>query len=577
MSGCAFALLEVLADYGLITWGDERYSLHPLVHHIAAAELARAPDERVQAEERHAHCFAERAACLSDQAGPDEAALQELSADWENFVAAWRWAVVQCSGQHLSRLRPALARSWDALGLFREGISVCTEAAAALGREAAPSALTPADAAEVAELLLLTAWFHSRLAESDYAAALLEEARSFAARGGDERLLERIDYQQGFQLYLQTRYSAARPLLERALTAAVQRGDRQGELEALSVLARLAHRAGDAPLMRSVVEAAARRFGDRAASLEMGYIRFAEAHLAVDLHGDVAPAAALLARKGRALGELEHHQMQYWRWSLEWFCTYAEGDYARAETLMRQGLERATVLRNGFVPILATLQLADAVLAQGDAVEADQLYLDALQRGLALGAPLLVCLALLGRGRAAEQQGDYPRVLTLAGEALEVAHAEGFQRLIPRIGVVLGHAQAGLGRYAEAAERYAGALADDTAFGHAARIVAGVVAIAAMHRAQGDLAGAIRLIEPQLPLLLGSALTGMDEPIRTLLSAVKTLRAAGDARAAHLVERARAELARRAALVRPERRDAFLNAIPAHRALQNNAEALASG
>jgi tetratricopeptide (TPR) repeat protein len=328
--------------------------------------------------------------------------------------------------------------------------------------------------------------------------------------------------------------------------------------------------------MRSVVEAAARRFGDRAAALEMGYIRFAEAHLAVDLQGDVAPAVALLARNGQASGELEHHQMQYWRWSLEWYCAYAEGDYARAETLMRQGLERATVLRNGFVPILATLQLADAVLAQGDAVEADQLYLDALQRGLALGAPLLSCLALLGRGRAAEQKGDYLRVLTFAGEAHQVVHLEGFLRLTPRICVVLGHAQAGLGRYAEAAESYATALADDTAFGHPARVVAGAVAVAAMRRAQGDVAGAIRLIEPQILLLLGGALTGMDEPIRTLLSAAETLRSAGDARVERLVERARAELARRAALVRPERRDAFLNAIPAHRAFQNNAEAVTS-
>ncbi|NCC32176.1 MAG: hypothetical protein EOM24_09150 [Chloroflexia bacterium] len=56
------------------------------------------------------------------------------------------------------------------------------------------------------------AWFHSRLAASDRAAALLEEAKPFAAQSGGERLRERIDHQQGMQLYLQTRYRAARPL-----------------------------------------------------------------------------------------------------------------------------------------------------------------------------------------------------------------------------------------------------------------------------------------------------------------------------------------------------------------------------
>lgn len=574
VSGCTLALLEVLADYGLITWGDERYSLHPLVHHIATEELANSHAERAQAEEHHARHFAAVAAGLSNTTGQDEEALQAISTHWDNLVAAWRWAVAQRSWQALGQLRAALARVWDALGMFREGISLCEGAAAALGRRAAPGSLVPGQAAQLAELLLMMAWFHSRLAESDRAAALLEEARPFAARAGGERLLERVDHQQGVQLYLQTRYRAARPLLERALGVAVQRGHRPDELEAMSALARLAHRAGDAALMRSVVEAAEQRFGDRADSLEMGYIRFAAAHLAVDLHGDVAPGYALIAQDGQRSGELEHHQMQYWRWSLEWFLACAEGRYAHAEALFQPAMERAASLRNGFVPTIATLQLADAVLAQGDGAEADQLYLGALQRGLALGTPLLQSMALLGRARAAEQRGAYPRALDLAGAALGLAREEGFQRLVPRACVVLGHAQAGLGQYAEAAERYTEALTCDMAVGHSARVTAGVVALAAARRAQGDDAGAIQLLSPQLALLLNEALTGMDEPVRTLLSAAETLRAAGDPRADRLVERARGELARRAGLVRPERREAFL-AIPAHRALQAGPAAVA--
>ncbi len=570
VGGCTIELLEVLADYGLLTWGEERYSLHPLVHHIAAEELARTPDERAQAEECHAHYFAGLAARLNDLTGQDEVVLQELSAHWDNLVAAWRWATAQRSQPHLSRLRSALTHAWDALGLFHEGITLCEGAAAAFSRGTAPEALVPADAAEVAELLLVTAWFHSRLAESDRTTALLEAARPFAARGGDERLLERIDYQHGFQLYLQTRYGAARPLLDRALAVAVQRGDRRGELETLSVLARLAYRAGDAPLMRSVVEAAERRFGDRAESLDMGYIRFAAAYLAVDLHGDIALAHALLARDGQAWGALEHHQMQYWRWSLEGFVAYAEGKYARAEELMRQMLERATSLRNGFVPILATLQLADTVLAQGDSAEADQLYLDAFQRGLTLGAPLLECLALLGRGRVAELRGEHPRARALAGEALRLAREEGFQRLIPRAYVVLGRAQAGLGEDVAAAESFTEALARDLAFAHSTRVAADAVDLAAIRHAQGDAAGAIRLVAPYVALLLGGALTGMDEPIRTLRSAAETLKAAGDPRAEQLVERAASELTRRAELVRPERRDSFLRGIPAHHELTHH-------
>lgn len=571
VSGCALTLLDVLADYGMINRIGAHYGLHPLVHHSVAVALARAPKKRTEAEERHANHFAALATRLSEQIDQDETVLRELSVHWDNLVAAWNWAVAQSAWPLLSRLRPALAHAWDALGLFRDGISACEAAADAIGSQLAPDALAPDHATEVAAILLVAAWFHSRLAESERAVTLHEQARRFAVRSGNARLLERVDYQQGFQLYLQTKYNAARPLLERARATAQQRDDRAGALETLSVLARLAHRAGDPSLMQSVVEAAEQRFGDRTAALEMGYIRFAAAHLAVDLHGDVAPAYALLARYGQAFGELEHHQMQYWRWSLEWFVACAEGRYARAEELMRPALARAAALRNGFVPILATLQLADAVLAQGDAAEADHLYVDALQRGMALSAPLLRCWALLGRGRVAELQGAYQRAEALASEALKLAYEEGFQRLIPRAYIVLGHAQAGRSRPAEAAEHYAEALARDLTFGHSTRAAADTVHLAAMRQAQGDHASAVKLIQPQLPLLRSGALTGMDEPVRTLLSAAAILRAAGDAQAEGLVERARCELAHRAELLSFERRDAFLNHIPAHRALQNNA------
>ncbi|PDV98939.1 hypothetical protein [Candidatus Chloroploca asiatica] len=266
--------------------------------------------------------------------------------------------------------------------------------------------------------------------------------------------------------------------------------------------------------------------------------------------------------------------MQYWRWSLEWFVACAEGRYARAEELMRPALERAMSLRNGFVPILATLQLADAVFGQGDRAEADQLYLDALQRGQALGAPLLACLALLGRGRVAEQRGENPRALVLADEALRLAYEEGFQRLIPRTYVMLGHTQAGLGRFAAAAESFTKALEYELVFAHSARVAADSVALAAIRHAQGDRTGAIGVIAPQLTLLLGGPLTGMDEPIRTLLSAAETLRAAGDPRAEQLIARAKHELAHRTELVRSERRDTFLSGIPAHRALTNGAKTM---
>ncbi|HMQ29966.1 MAG TPA: BTAD domain-containing putative transcriptional regulator [Chloroflexaceae bacterium] len=573
VSGCTGFQLEALVDSGLLSCdSDGTFSLHPLVRQVAAEELRHTPDELATARLRHAEYFAVRAAGLGERLQHDTTAIAELTGVWSDLQQAWQWAVAQGSLPHLRRLRPALAVAWDALGLFREGIGACEGAAATLGRGTAPDTLAPDYAAELAELLLATAWFHSRLAESERAAVLLAQARRFAGRSGRERLLERLDRQQGMQLYLQTRYSAARPLLERALAVARHRGDRQGELEAIGVLARLAYRVGDAALMRTMVEAAEQRFQDRAESVEMDYVHFSAAHLAADLHGDVAPGHALLARGGQAPAEQEHHQRQYWRWSLEWTLAYAEGRYARAEELTSLVLTRAASLRNGFIPVLATIRLADTVLAQGDGAEADRLYLDALQRAMGLGTPLLKCLALLGRGRVALLASEHPRARELGDEAQRLARAEALQQLTPRAYVVLGQAQAGLGDNEAAAKSYEEAFARDMANGHSARVAADAVALATTRQAQGDGAGALSLVVPQCSLLLGGPLTGMDEPIRTLLNAAELLQAAGDPRAEQLNVRARAELVRRTELVRPERRDAFLNQIPAHRALTNNGQ-----
>jgi hypothetical protein len=174
--------------------------------------------------------------------------------------------------------------------------------------------------------------------------------------------------------------------------------------------------------------------------------------------------------------------------------------------------------------------------------------------------------------RVALLGSEHPRALALADEALRLAYDEGFQHLIPRAAVVCGQAQAGLGDDRAAAESFTQALECDLAFAHSARVAADAVALAAIRQAQGDGVGAIGLLVPQLTLLLSGALTGMDEPMRTLLSAAETLRAAGDPRAEQLVARAERELARRAELVHPERRDAFLCAVLAHRALTNVAK-----
>lgn len=361
---------------------------------------------------------------------------------------------------------------------------------------------------------------------------------------------------------------------ERALAAAIRREDRQGELATRSLLARLAWRHGDLALMRATVAAAWQRFDDREPSLDLILLWYAEAHLAVEV-GDLTSARTLLERRSVRSQAPEHFQLRFWHWSLQIAVATAEGRLAAAEEQMRHAAGYAGETVHGFISVHLTAMLGDALLAQGALEEADATYVQALEVATRLNMPRPRCVALLGRAHAAELRGDAARAHALASEGLQIASDEGYQRLQRKAHLLLGRGLAGLGRYAEAAAAFAQARAADEAVGHSVQAAEAAAAEAQALYLHGDPAAARRRLEPCLPLLLSGQLIGAEEPVRALRAAAEVLGAADDPRGAQLHARAHSELEWRAALVRPERRAAFLYAIPAHRGLLSAAELVA--
>lgn len=567
---CDLAVLDVLVDYGLLTRDAAgHFSLHPLVRHMAAAELASRPAEQATAAARHATHFAALATAVAARVGHDVTALHELTGRWNDLRIAWDWAVEHGSVEHLRQLRSGFVQACDALGLYRSGIVHYTAAAAILHGNRAPTALAPHVAVEVAELLLAAAWLHARLAETGSAVALTREARVYAEAGCSEVLVARSEQLQGILLYLQTRYRAAQPLLEHAYELARQRNDHDTEIEILSFLARMAYWCGDPGLLRRVSAIVEQRFVDRSGSLEMAYIRLAAAHLAAE-HGDPAPARLLIEQYEPVQVEPGHHQLTFWYELLHMHLALLEGRLAVAEQILLRMQQLATTLNNGFIMVNMTFLLGRIYIVQGDVLRGDQLAAQSLQNAQAVDAPRHCAAALHYRAYAAQLKGEYRRACQLAGEALTITRAEGYRRLERGVLLTLGHALAGCGQFAAADDCYAQAHAIDESSGHAVLAAEAAAAQAEICRLQGDPAAARELLAPYITLLLHSDLFGAEEPVHTLTTAAQALSAAGDPRGAQLHARARRELARRADLVTPERRQSFLTNIPAHRALMND-------
>jgi len=563
VSGGTLSLLSILADYGLLTRaGESTFSLHPLVRRVAVEELARDPGEYAQTEQWHIQHFTRFVTTVTERLSRDVTAIYDLIDRWSDLNIAWGRAVAQQNREAIARLRPGMVHLWYALGMFHEGGAQLERAVAALSGSAASSLARPAAGWEIIELLLAVAWLYMHHGNPGQALAAMEQARALAP-ADDDLLAAQIDQLQGNQFYLQTRYRAARPLLERALAAAMRWKHRQIELATRSLLARLAWRQGDHELMRRTVSAARHHGSERAPNLDLILLWYAEAHLAAET-GDLAPARMLLARRSVRAQAPEHFQLRFWHWSLLATVAMAEGRLAAVEEQLQQAARHADQTVHGFISAHIAAFLGESLLVQGALGQADEAFVQALQVAMQMDMPRPRCVALLGRARGAEWSGDMARAHALAAEALQIACDEAYLRLQRRAHLLLGRSLAGLGRLAEAAEALAQARSADEAVGHYVLAAEVVAAEARVLHQQGDLCAARQSLEPYLPLLLSASLVGAEEPVRTLRAAAAVLQVADDPRGAQLLDRARSERERRAALVRPERRAAFLGAIPAH-------------
>jgi predicted ATPase/DNA-binding SARP family transcriptional activator/Tfp pilus assembly protein PilF len=171
------AVFATLLDRLLVqVAGGGRFDLHPLVAQFAAGQLSGRPGARDTAGELHAQHFLRRLLDHGDPRQADwDAAVLDLERDFENFRAAWRWALERSTADPLA----AAARAWsmfgNAKGRVNEIIPLIEQALAR----------SSDDARVRAPLLLALSNLRYRSGDLDTAIALAREAVAAARRAGD--------------------------------------------------------------------------------------------------------------------------------------------------------------------------------------------------------------------------------------------------------------------------------------------------------------------------------------------------------------------------------------------------------
>lgn len=133
--GGTIPLLRSLVDKSLLRVSERgRYDCHPLLYGYIQKKLSERPEEKAEAEAKHATYFSSLAERLELEAeGPyPSRAYTRLEAEIENFRAVWRWALAHKSLRTFDACGKALSRYFFNRGQSDEPIALLTSAIAVL-------------------------------------------------------------------------------------------------------------------------------------------------------------------------------------------------------------------------------------------------------------------------------------------------------------------------------------------------------------------------------------------------------------------------------------------------------------
>jgi tetratricopeptide (TPR) repeat protein len=183
------------------------------------------------------------------------------------------------------------------------------------------------------------------------------------------------------------------------------------------------------------------------------------------------------------------------------------------------------------------------------------------------GDLLSECFMLYNLGLIHANQGDYAASRRRCEQAAQIARQVGAGRELGYALTGLGDALAGLEQPVQAAAAYHEALDLRRGVGHEPLTMETLAGLVRLAWAQGDHDQAQAHAETIVQYLEGGgSLNGAEEPLRIYLACYHVLHAAGDARAASLLETAHSQLQERAARIAdPGQRRIFLQEVPWNR------------
>lgn len=558
--------LLALADHSLLRLSpDGRYSLHPLVREDAALRLEARGNRGVVAE-RHSRYYAAWIGAQARVAGrPTAALLDQIGREAANIRAAWLQAAAHRRGETVLSGLAIVARYYAQRGPFEAGERLFSRLAAAALTGPAP------DPRLHGRALALQARFAAYQSRYDEAIALAARSEAVAHRLQDEGLQAAARLERGAALLGQGAFDEAASTLAGVVGAAEH--DTAGL--ALQFLGTISSIQGEYERARDRYEQALIRF--RAAGDRVGESRVLN-NLGIAAKNQGAyPAARAYYERGLVYFRELDDQQGISRVLNNLGVVYRVlGDVSAAASAHREALDLKRRLGDRRGESHALTNLGNAMAALGDYEAARRYHEGALRLHRRLGQVRDEAVALSNLALLSHLAGDQEGARERARAALDLARTHG-DRVTEAFALThLGHAYLALARPGPAESAYRAAHEIRVTLGEPHLATEALAGLLRVDLARGQIGEAARRAAQILDALDRHDTSGVEEPLRLLLSCYEALHAAGDPRAPALIRQAHEQLQRRAgAIPDPSARRRFLQEVATHQAIVDHWRAAA--
>jgi predicted ATPase/transcriptional regulator with XRE-family HTH domain len=394
-----------------------RYDLHELIRQFAAEHFAERPEEQSVTQACHGSYYLtyfSQADGRLRRAAQRET-LAELTAEMDNFRAAWDWAVIHGEFALIEQTMRTFFRLYDTRGWFQEGLDTLDRAVGALEMAHGHAPLDRTGQVALGHLLATCSWLAYRQAHYEQAQRMLERSMEILRPLHEPHVLvESITY-LGRVMEMIGNYARALELYSEGLEVAAAIGDRWFKAVCLTLhTALVGITLGMVKLeitherLQSVV-AEWRLIGDprliafgldflSRSALRLG--RYAQARAALEENVVLNSAIGFgwgLGTAYRGLG----------------IVAQAQGKHQEAVVMFRKGLDTFTELGGIWFVARVLAEMGGSMLALGNEAEAGHLWREALRIATDIHATPVALEALAGFASLQTKQGDREHALEL--------------------------------------------------------------------------------------------------------------------------------------------------------------------